>query len=245
MINSTYSFKWPEILWTKGRETLRARCYFSKLPLSGDDITIGKYALSIEQVKEQFGVLLDTWLLKKATLGPGIHLYLGTVRNRHLYLEHQFVNMVWGLEALSRKSELSLAKDVPDKQAAKGQRKLAVRLYDVLLPVAFDIDPLLLREFCKRCADLRNDLSHYGGERSPGDYDDFVQEIHPRMRVLRQLYRLVIFNIIGVEHSLLRWSMYDCRQSLESVHWLTVAGLINPEIKKNLSGPKSSQPDGK
>lgn len=269
MINATYAFKWPEFLWAEGSETLHAKCYFSWSSLSEDDVTTGKYALSFEQINARFGILLDTWLLKRAVLGPGIHLYLGTVRNRHLYLEHQFVNMVWGLEALSRRSELSSAKEVPDKQAAKGLRILAEiedkvtfnskdkrwlcsrltratelpleeRLYDVLLPVAFDIDPDRLRKFCTKCAGLRNDLSHYGGERSPGDYDAFIQDIHPRMKALRQLYRLIIFNIIGVEHSLLRWSMYDSRQSLEFLHWLTVTGLISQEVFKTLTGPKSS-----
>ncbi|MCC3742879.1 hypothetical protein LLQ54_23785 [Rouxiella badensis] len=271
VIDATYAFKWPEFLWAEGSETLHAQCYFSWPSLSEDNVTVGKYALPFEQVKDRFGGLLGTWLLKRAALGPGIHLYLGTVRNRHLYIEHQFVNMIWGLEALSRRNELSLPIEVPDKQAAKGlrilaeiennvkfksddkrwlknlltraaERSLEERLYEVISPVAIDIDPARLRDFCKECARLRNDLSHYGGERSPGDYDAFIQDIHPRMKTLRQLYRLIILNIIGVEDPLLRWSMYNSRHSLEFLHWLTVAGLISKETYKTLSGPKSPPP---
>jgi hypothetical protein len=271
VINATYAFKWPEFLWTEGSKPLHAKCYFPWSSLSDDNVTISKNALPFEQVKDRFGALLDTWLLKRAALGPGIHLYLGTVRNRHLYLEHQFVSMVWGLEALSRRNESSLPLEVQDKQAAKGQRtlqaigdidtfetkesrqlksqaarttkrRLADRLYDVLAPVAIDIDPARLRDFCKECARLRNDLSHYGGERRPGDYDAFIQDIHPRMKALRQLYRLIILDIIGVEQSLLRWSMYERRHSLEFLHWLTVAGLISKETCKTLTGPKSPPP---
>lgn len=271
VINATYAFKWPEFLWVESSETLHAKCYFPWSSLSENNVTVGKYALPFEQIKDRFGSLLDKWLLKRAALGPGIHLYLGTVRNRHLYLEHQFVNMIWGLEALSRRNELSLPLEVPDEQAAKGQRtlqaiedidtfetkesrqlksqaahttkrRLADRLYDVLAPVAIDIDSDRLRKFCTKCAGLRNDLSHYGGERSPGDYDAFIQDIHPRMKALRQLYRLIILDIISVEHSLLRWSMYDSRQSLEFLHWLTVAGLISKEKFKTLTGLKSPPP---
>jgi len=266
IIDAPHSFSWPTLLWSKDDKTHQAQCYFPRLDLFVRKAAAPLNFLPFYDIKDTFGDLLTSWLSKKEEFGPGTHLYLGTLRNPHLYIEHQFVSLVWGLEALSRRNELSLPLEVPDKQAEKGQRllkkiegkvelspkdkrwlsgrltrvserPLEARLYDVLLPVAFDIRQCNLRKFCTKCADRRNDLSHYGGERSPGDYDAFIQKILPLQKALIKLYRLVLLDMIGVEPSLLKCSMQDSLHSFDFQYCLRRAELITREEFIQRKGP--------
>ena len=124
---------------------------------------------------------------KRDAFGPGFYLYLGTRRGIKLDIENRFVNLVFGLEAFHRRkyppssetkldakierivAEVSRAKDkkwladVLDR--AKDPPPLGQRLYVTLREVPLGLDETRLKNFCEVCGKLRNDISHFGGQR--------------------------------------------------------------------------------
>ena len=272
MVNAPYYFSWPTLLWEKEHKTHRARCYYPRPELFEQKTSTFLKCLPFGEIKDNFGRLFETWMSKKEELGPGTHLYLGTLRNPYLYLEHKFVSLVWGLEALDRRNadcippagalarkakadkiiqetcvntqdKLPLKLDKDERKWLKNainnaaERTLAERLFARLSPVAFDIDPERLTTFCETCASLRNRLSHTGGASKAGEYDAFLKEVIPVQLALMKLYHLVMLEIIGVEQSLLKWSMQDSLYSFDFQYCLRRAELITREEFINRKGP--------
>jgi hypothetical protein len=263
LANSNTSFKWPALTWETDNSKDYAGCYFPRNYVPDNNLQWHKVLLPMERIKVEFGEMLKNWITKRKTLGPGINLFLGAVKNNNLYAEHQFVNMIWGLETLNRRNELAAGESSSDKIAEKAERifklidennildkkdrtwlkkrllhvperSLAERLYDLISIVSFDVDKKLLRLFCEKCASLRNDLSHHGGERTPGEYDVFIQSISPRIKVLRKFYFLIIMSEIGLDEMHLRWIIQGHPDSYAFRHLLRNVDLLTEDQKKNL-----------
>ena len=225
LTNCTLTLKWPRFIWRCEDKDLVVEYYFRRLEPADNKIAWHQTLLPFPRVREIFGSMIDKWIIARKSLGPGIILYLGTRRNFRLYAEHRFVNLVWGLEALGRRSDStepdetkvsnkinkisSILRSVEglnsgDRNWLKGlmkrsgERPLSERLFEELSPVAINIPEENLRRFCKRCADLRNDLSHHGGERMPGEYETFLTGVLSSSDALSKLYLLVILRILGV-----------------------------------------------
>ncbi|ORJ18943.1 hypothetical protein BS639_22735 [Rouxiella silvae] len=267
IINAPYSFSWPTLLWLKEDKTHQAQCYFRRPDMFERKAATPLNCLPFNDIQDKFGDLLASasWMSKKEEFGPGTHLYLGTLRNPHLYLEHQFVSLVWGLEALDRRKAVSscsteaisrrvkaeniiqqtcvITMDKKERKWLKkaienaASRTLAERLYDMLYPVTFDIQPALLTTFCETCATLRNRLSHTGGANKAGEYDAFIQKILPAQKALMKLYHLLLLDMIGVEPSLLKWSMQESLFSFNFQYCLRRAELITREEFIQRKGP--------
>jgi hypothetical protein len=136
-----------------------------------------------------------------------------------MYPEHRFASLIWGLEALHRATETITPNAA---QAAKVKRileqiekrkdrdwaerflpkdsepSLATRLLDLFLRIDLGIPRAELDAFARRCADRRNDVSHFGGQREPGDYDAFLQDIMDLSVAIGLLYHGLLLDIIGV-----------------------------------------------
>lgn len=272
IIDAPHSFSWPTLLWSKDDKTHQAQCYFPRLDLFERKAATSFHGLPFKKIKDTFGDLLTSWLSKKEEFGPGTHLYLGTLRNPHLYIEHQFVSLVWGLEALDRRNKDCIILDNEQARKAKAEeilletcintkgapdlplnkskrnwlkgaienaaeRTLAERLYGMLYPIAFNIQPALLTTFCETCATQRNHLSHTGGANKAEEYDAFTQNILPLQKALIKLYRLVLLDMIGVEPSLLKWSMEDSLHSFDFQYCLRRAELITKDEFIERKGP--------
>ncbi|WP_122440174.1 HEPN domain-containing protein [Pseudomonas viridiflava] len=227
LANSNLTLKWPRVFWKDGGEDVSADFYFRRNTPSSNEARWHEILLPYARIRSTFGKMIETWIDRRKNLGPGINLYLGTRRNKALYAEHYFVNLVWGLEALARRIDSSASDDPKlkekiqrlqafvdgaealkssDRRFLRGlldsrssERPLSDRLYDLLRPVAIGIDDTKLKAFTKNCADLRNDLSHHGGERKSGDYESFISGVMKNSDALSKLYLLLIVNLLGVE----------------------------------------------
>ncbi len=85
-----------------------------------------------------------------------------------------------------------------------------------------------LRTFADRCAKLRNDISHFGGERRGGaSYNDFLLELHEHGEALGALYHVLLLHEIGIDEKILKRTVFDAWGSFGiKVHFAKV-GLLD------------------
>ncbi|EPC5193709.1 HEPN domain-containing protein [Edwardsiella piscicida] len=237
LINDKASVGWPLLYWEDNEVLHTVECYFRRHHLTENAFKWLDVTVPFPRIRDKFGAMVTTWYEKRKTLGPGINLYLSILKNKSTYAENIFVNMVWGLEALDRRNDLNSDVMVKSKLEEKikrisdiikenkiltsddrrwlmkalsrdNERSLAERLYDTFLHLNLDIEPPLLRTFCDSCAHLRNDLSHHGGERTPGEYDKFIKKLIPHLHALSTLYLLVMLDILQIENEELKRIIY-------------------------------------
>lgn len=247
LTGSDYNMEWPSL--TIGRtasNTKSYKFYFLRSRNSAAPPTRHNCLLTFPTIREEFGNLFQQWQIKREELGPGMSLYLGTRRGVELYAEHRFVNLIWGLESLHR----TLNKDAPPtKLELKAQRiieqitlikdrkwleaklehsaepSLAERLVECikLLPLNFPAESL--RDFCNECAGKRNDISHFGGQRTPGGYGDFLGKIYSLNNALSNIYPAIILKLCGVNDLLLLNMLSTGRASGRIKYALNEVGL--------------------
>jgi hypothetical protein len=185
LTGSDHTLDWP---WAVAGKNARYRLYFQKLgskaasppPKAHECVT------NFVQLREGFGDIWSNWKKKREQFGPGFYLYLGLRRGFRLYIEHRFVNLVFGLEAFHRrkyppaeaaKMDEKIARIIGQVSRAKDKKwlthvlerakepSLGHRIYVTLREVPLGLDDTRLESFCQVCGKLRNDLSHFGGRR--------------------------------------------------------------------------------
>lgn len=222
--------EWPKVSLT--RNSPQFTCYYSRGKKPIEKFEWHRSPTNFIQVKDNFGSLLDCWKIKNDTYGPAINLYLGTRRGKDLYVEHRFVNLIWGLESLHRRinSDFKSATPLVDKVnrildciSSKDDKKwlrkklehagepsLAERIYAVLESLELDFDKNNLRAFSDKCAMFRNDISHYGELRHRSSYKENILEIHKINQLLIKLYHAILLKEIGLsDESLKSWINND------------------------------------
>jgi hypothetical protein len=198
------------------------------------------------QLEENLGRVVDTWLAEYERLGPGFHLYLGNRRGAQLYPEHCFASLVWGLEALHRglvpiepndKLKAKIERIVQQIEKPKDQKwarqrlsgsaepALADRLHELFSPLPISFAPGALQVFCQRCANRRNDLSHYGGRRPGESYEDFLTDVLRFSQALDLLYHARILQAIAVPDSLVGRVFSGAVHASRRARVLVAAGL--------------------
>jgi hypothetical protein len=143
-----------------------------------------------------------------------------------MYWEHRFASLMWGLESLHRslvptKENIAQAAKVTRivaQIARANDRKwaerhlprqsdptLATRIFELLstLPLGFHKGELV--GFAQKCAARRNDVSHFGGVREPGDYNDFIQDIVKLSGAVDIFYHALLLQIAGVSEERIAW----------------------------------------
>lgn len=228
--------QWPEI---NASNDQRFKLYYYRVPQArkSDSPHLDLWT-TFPSIKEQLGSLVDEWLKKREELGAAFYMYTGTRRASSIYSEHKFMSFVQGLESLHRQTTvadnnlderigriLAQVQDSKDKRWLKGllknahEPRLEQRSFEVLskLPIAFLEKEL--RQFTKRCADRRNDISHFAGTRSGAQQREFYDELQLLTQPLDYLYHAVILQEIGLSEEVLRhvflksWSTFlikDC-----------------------------------
>jgi len=261
LINDQASVGWPLLYWEDNEKLSPVECYFRRSHLTENAFKWIDVTVPFPRIRDQFGAMVTTWFEKRKTLGPGINLYLSNLRNKNTYAENIFVNMVWGLEALDRRNNSHSDVVVRSKLDEKikrisdvikenkiltsddrrwlmkalvrdNERSLAERLYDTFFNLNLEIEPTLLRAFCDSCAHLRNDLSHHGGERTPGEYDTFITKLIPHLRALSTLYLIVMLDILQISQGELKKIIYYYPTSFKHRSALSSVGLI-PDLTTN------------
>jgi hypothetical protein len=235
LTGSDYSVDWPFLTLGRSSKTRRSyRFYFRRSRNTAARPSRHDSWLTFSTIQDSFGYLFQDWKLKREEFGPGLSLYLGTRRGVDLYVEHRFVNLIWGLESLHRSltrgapptplevkvqriiAQVGLAKDrkwLEGKLEHSAEPSLAERLVECLklLPLTFSTKSLNL--FCKECANRRNDISHFGGQRTPGSYGEFVERIHYLNNALNHIYPAIILKLCGVGDAVLMDTLTSSRIS--------------------------------
>lgn len=246
LTDSEYRLDWPTV--SVGSAGARYRLYFQQVPNSASAPTWYKCPTNFPLIREQFGTLFSSWRRKRKEFGPGFYLYLGTRRGDGLYVEHRYVNLIWGLESLHRRKPPTRVQDkLLEKiqrildSVSEGDRRwlerqlenageptLAERIFDLLHTLPIGLHEKKLREFANDCARLRNDISHFGGMRTDGDYSAFARDLHIKSDALSYLYHLLLLQEIGVDGKHLSDWTHKSHCSYRNRGKLVAVGLLEP-----------------
>jgi hypothetical protein len=202
---------------------------YSEAP-STEELNRFFFLVPFTEIRDQFGLLLQTWLTKSEAFGAGFYLYTASLRNQQTYSEDRLFALAAGIEALHRKgfnndssqssqNDLSRAERLlalipvghPDKRwlerklAHAHEPSLEQRLLECLRELPLRFGKSELEKFAKQCAGRRNDISHRGGPPAGTDYETFHNEITHLAEALSYLFHLLILYKIGLsEEAVLR-----------------------------------------
>lgn len=247
LTNSEYCLnKWPVL--TLSHNDKKYRFYYWRYTNSANKLDQYEIPIYFDRIKSSFGEIFSLWMKQSELLGSAFYSFLSTKRGVMLYIEDHFRALVGGLEAYHRKTvenppiskklqdkidrilgQIELRKDkewLSDhviKRAHINEPPLSDRLFSVITYVQPHLDKEKIRNFTHRCASIRNDLSHYAGQRDSNNNTLFYQELVRINDALSYLYHALILTDIGVDKALIeKWfndSMYSYRikKALENV----------------------------
>lgn len=258
MTSTHYPLDWPSV---SIRKKQTCRLYFKKSAgyPTGSSPKVSECVVNFVQLQHRFGSVWQEWRNKREKLGPGLYLYLGTRRGFRLYTEHRFVNLVWGIEAFHRRRyeaasqpsrlkekierilrQISASKDrkwLAGKLENAHEPSLGERICEAISAVPLGLEAGRLREFSERCAQLRNDISHFGGQRhDKASYNDFIIELSHQSEALDTLYQMLLLHDVGVEDKILKWWVFEGYQSYPIKYYFVQVGLL----EKSAIDPKQS-----
>lgn len=219
--------------------------YFERRRSDPQKVDILKSWAALKWQTTNLGTLLSSLEAQQPILGPGLYLYLGIRRSPALYLENRFSTAIFGLESLHRRVGTSVAQAKLDEKIARilgdvqlekdhdwlkgrlrnaGEPSLEERLFTTFSELEIGLESKGLRAFSKECADLRNQVAHFGGQRE-GDYDVFVQRIYTLNEAVRPLYHAVLLNRIGLDRDRIWAYFHRSPYSFQRKEKLKAAGL--------------------
>jgi ApeA N-terminal domain 1 len=259
LTSSDYGLDWPSVGATaKSKYSLYFRKFGSRS--AGNAPKYFECVTNFAQLRDSFGAIWEAWRSKREALGPGLYLYLGTRRGIPLYVEHRFVNLVWGIEAFHRRKyplsptaplkqkvnrildQISRTQDkrwLSNKLENADEPSLGERIFEAISAVPLGFNAKRLRSFSDACAKLRNDISHFGGQRDGGSYNKFMIELNDSSDALATLYQMLLLHEIGINETILKWWVFEGFQSYPIKVQLVKVGLLD----RSAVDPKS--PDAK
>ena len=212
---------WPAI--KHRREKLWTSVYFEISNRGQDMVTRADCWTYFPQIKQDFGRILNTWRVRFSESRPAFYLYGGTRRQESIYTEHKFINLVWGLEALSNPTyqitsnkkllaKVDRIRSLIEKSQLKSSDKsmairninyallptLADRLIEIIGSLDVNINSVKIKTFAEKCAEIRNSLSHEGGARPGESYSDFIQNVVNMSIALDVIYHLKLLQELGL-----------------------------------------------
>jgi hypothetical protein len=256
LTNSDCCFVWPTISLAMNEEILTFEWYSYRHRSGVEPPRWHECTTNFVGLREVFGQIVSNWMAKRKEFGPGFYLYIGIRRNWRLYIEHLFVNLIWGLEALHRKKNIEPANseikervarlldcivDDKDKKWLKKRLKhahepnLEQRLFEVIESVPLNITAVRLRSFASRCARIRNDVSHFGEQSNDLQHEEFMEEVSQKARALSTLYYLIILSEIGVDTETINDWVYV--RSFQAKVTLVEAGLLDHSVLRPQATP--------
>lgn len=245
---------WPIVKY--GSET--GLYYFHRRKVDSQKVEILKSWTTLTRLTSSLGELLCNLAVQRDILGPGLYLYLGIRRSPALYLENKFSTAIFGLESLHRrvgtsegasKLQQKIDRILGDVQRKKdrdwlstrlknaGEPSLEERLFLIFSEIKIGLEPNSLRAFCKECANLRNDIAHFGGQRD-GGYSEFAEKMYKLYEAVQPLYHAVLLNRIGLDPDRITAYFHKSPFSPQLRNTLTAAGLafvalpLHPQISK-------------
>jgi ApeA N-terminal domain 1 len=246
-----------------GRKSPAAKLYYSRGVRRGTPAEWDKAWVPLSSIREGFGSVLGTWLERYDQVGPGFHLYLGNRRGNPMYPEHRFASLVWGLEALHRtlypadpnpKLEEKVERILTQIERANDRRwakrflplrdepSLATRIAQLVTELPLDLDLIQVEQFAQRCAGRRNDVSHFGGVRGPGEYDAFLKDVFALNSALDLLYHAILLQQVGVPAELIRRRFIGGLHSYAAAAVLRDVGLTVPGEPPDVGDHAAAEP---
>lgn len=215
--------QWPMVKTSSG---VRATYYFKRDVMAARNISWMECWTSFTRIQPALGTLFATFQHMQNELGPGLYLYVGVRRESRLYLENRFVTLIWGLESLHRgkqspnsppnalEQKISrILEKITNKSDHRwleyrlrnaSEPSLQERLLDLFSRLPLDLEESSLKRFCHRCSEIRNDISHFGGQRHRGDYQLFGTELSHLSLALAHLYHTLLLSEMGIQEEVLR-----------------------------------------
>lgn len=247
LTDSDYCFDWP--LLTDDTDGKNYRLYFLRNRSSAIAPDWHECPTNFVQLREHFGKIFSTWKRKREMFGPGFYLYLGTRRGILLYQEHRFVNLIWGIESLHRRKTkdsttsenlkeraqriLSQVTSETDKEWLQKKLKhadeptLEQRIFETFQGLPIGLDQKRIRRFASDCARIRNDISHFGGQRHDGNYGEFLLCLDKKSDALSYLYHALLLKEVGVDDAIVRGWIFDGFRSHRIKGVLVDVGLLD------------------
>lgn len=227
-----YSLDWPLISISNDRKVETYTLYFWRNIEKSQPPELSNLWTTFPKIRDTFGTLYSNWRKKRRKYGPGFYLYLGALRNMPMYIEHRFVNLIWGIEALHRgmnpepsesKSQKKRIEDILSKAGSllnsdergwlKSQLRnrtepaLEHRITSTFSGLPWKITKSSLDAFALRCRIRRNNLSHYGGSADRDEKrDTFLRELLELTEGLSLLYQAALLSEIGLDEK----TLMDC-----------------------------------
>jgi hypothetical protein len=254
LTDSEYLLEWPRL--SLGRKRFKYTIYFLRLRNSSSPPSVDTWT-NFLQIERDFGDMFSAWITKRETFGSGFYLYLGTRRGMRLYPEHRFVNLIWGIEALHRRKypdlsgsskyikkvqnivdQITAIKDkkwLQQKLKYAGEPNLEQRIFGIFKNMPIGLDTVKLRRFCKDCADTRNEISHFGGERQSQSNSETLMKLQQKSEALSYLYHALLLYEIGVAERILNWWIYEGFRSYTIKEAFFKVGLIDEDTLKATS----------
>jgi hypothetical protein len=246
LTDSDYCLEWPRVRWGKHDCTL----YFWRVASkTAERPHLHESPTNFPKISESFGTLFEKWLAVRDTYGPGVYLYLSTRRGRELYTENQFITLISGLESFHRtkygdvQSQRAIAKldkivgqiaDEKDKTWVTNRLayttlpNLENRIFEAVEALSLGFEKKRLRAFAEDCAKLRNDLAHYGGNRSKTTgYSDFVTSVMKKNNALGPLCHALALTEIGLDPAAVRTWTVDGPPAFRRRWYFAEVGLMD------------------
>jgi len=262
LTDSEYCLTWPTIAVQMEKRRWTYKWYSSRLHSDALPPRIHESPTNFAQIRGRFGDIASAWKKKREQFGPGFYLYLAVRRGMKFYVEHRFVNLIWGLEALHRKKHSGMSpapaevklkakidrivnqvKPAADRKWLEKRLKnahelrLEQRIADVISGVPINLDVKNIRTCAKRCAELRNDISHFGSQRHGESYQEFVQELVKISEALAVVYHMLILYEIGIDEKTLNWWVYEGPRAYREKRALVEGGLLDANALKPAPPP--------
>ncbi|CAJ6472579.1 metal-dependent hydrolase [Burkholderia pseudomallei] len=224
LTNSHYALAWPVVRISRTKKFFNF--YFRRIGSSASPPELHELPINFVQLQGSFGGVYEAWRIKRDEFGAGFYSYLSTKRDVNLYVENHLANLVQGLEYFHRTKYGSVQPDGPllekitrildgvestkDRKWLAGRLRHAAepsleeRLNEIFVTLPLDIDGNRLRLFAKSCADIRNDLAHFGGQRTRERSADFLLELSRKSVALGFFYHMTLLREIGLSDQLIK-----------------------------------------
>ncbi|MGD0941522.1 MAG: hypothetical protein ABR905_17630 [Terracidiphilus sp.] len=94
---SYYALKWPQISTERTSGVNAYTLYFHRSTEKTPPPEVWDLWTFFPQVRDSFGTIYANWRKRRREHGAGFYLHLAALRNSSMYVEHRFVNLVWGI----------------------------------------------------------------------------------------------------------------------------------------------------
>jgi ApeA N-terminal domain 1 len=252
---------WPKTCAKSESKKHFGTVFYQKGRLGTRELSIQDLWTVFSVVRDSLGDLFGSFLEAREAFGPGVYLYLACLRTEAMFPENRFTTLITGLEALYRR-DLELPQestterrrveriltDIKQESDRKWlQRKLNTRaelsLQDKLTrlfqPLEECLDASNLAKFAATCADMRNDITHFGGLRNAITYDELLKRLAELTPALSSLYHALLLWRIGVSPEIIRSAFSSGHVSPKLKSCLKQVGLLKAETDVVADYPSS------